>query len=137
MTGSDDRPSGGRNDQTPAKTDEPFTEMLFGADGVRAIHFAVYTVVFVVVAALFDLIFATLRTGMQVLINIFDLTETVLASHDPIAEADATLTMLFGQNMLHPGVIGAALLVAFLLTSLVYYWNEIRYRRGEWLRTFL
>ena len=126
-----------RNDYAPAKTDEPFTEALFGPEGVRVIHFITYTLAFGIATLLFSIVYASVRTIILLAMNSVGLVRDLWGTSNPIEQTDVTITMLFSQSILDPRVVGAAIFTSILVTSLIFYWNEIRYERGEWLRTFL
>jgi len=115
----------------PAKTDEPVTEQIFGQKGVRLIHFLIYTCVFSVLFVLTDILFASISTLLWTLNNAITVAQS---SEDGIV---STIKNTFFTEITSIEILLASILISLLLTVPLYYINEIRYNRGEWIRTFI
>lgn len=109
-------------------TNTPVTEQLFGARGVRVVHYVIYTVVFAIAFAVADLLYAIVFTVGWLISRALDYE---------IFGIQSTIDQQFIVHVFSPKVVGAALFTAFVITGFAYYLNEVRFNRGEWIRTFL
>lgn len=137
MTERDTTPDHDSHAGPVAKTDEPYTERYLGRTGIRIVHLLTYTAVFLLTGLVAVSVFAAIATATTLLLDVSLLSTPVFDSGTPVTDVQSLLDGLFAQRLFHPVVVGLAASVALVVTAIIFYWNESRYNRGEWIRTYL
>ena len=114
---------------------KPLSEELFGKKGVRVLHFVVYVLTFGVSSFAFAILYAFLFTVIMITLGTVGMSEWTFAIADE--NLRTVFEAYFMQSLADLRVIAVSLFSGAGVSLVVVYLNEIRYRRGEWIRTFL
>jgi hypothetical protein len=113
----------------------PLSEELFGKKGVRYIHYLFYVLTFGTSSAAFAVVYGVLFTAIMMLLGVVGMSEWTVALGDE--NLKMVIETYFIQSLTDLRLIGVSLFSGASLTLVIVYLNEVRYRRGEWVRTFL
>ena len=119
-------------DKNPMK---PLSEELFGRKGVRMLHFVFYVLTFGASSFAFAVLYGILFTVIMMTLGTVGMSEWTFAFAED--NLRTVFEAYFMQSLIDLRVIGVSLFSGAGVTLVIVYLNEIRYRRGEWIRTFL